>query len=569
MLEEVALLKVAARKCEVQKLSLEEANDFLHAHHRQGATSSSCKITSLGLYHGAVLVGVAQFCAPRTAAMRRRYSTELLRMAFHRSYRVRGGASKLVAHYKRLYKPADIFTYQDATGEVTEVYEHCGFTLVRQGGVKKYLVAPGRTLKTASRREAFGFAYAVRFGPDRILGTKLGEVYRADGRRKTNPELFLEELGWHVETTPADRVYEWFNPAVSFYTYKITASDSDKYYIGVRKLPVGNATVEACLQDPYMGSGAKHFQHWRAKHASTLEKEILGVFRSRAEAFAHEKAAVGEAWRTDPLCLNSVAGGFASSKTYPQNQKLPLRECPTHGRVAHAGPTCMSCATEGNFTRQECEVHGVSSHIGSLCQKCYAQAFTTQEACPTHGLATHQHGQCLQCRRASETSLKECPTHGLTRHRGDKCPSCTLEAMDSVAHCAVHGLTAHRGGSCFRCSAERAVAVRECPVHGEVKHLGEKCYQCIGAFHRAEAGLCSIHGPTLFKWGKCTKCSTKNRSTQEECALHGVVTFQWGKCTRCRALASAHRRGKHEAAVEICPLCREAAKDSSGVTPEG
>lgn len=137
--------------------------------------------------------------------MKRVYTTELYRMAFEKEMRIVGGASKLLSFYRKTFRPADIFTYQDTTGEGTRVYEHCGFTLVRQDKKKQYLVAPGKTLETASRKEALGMAYATRYGPDRILGTKLGEVLRADGSRKSNKEIFIEDLGWHIEETTGDR----------------------------------------------------------------------------------------------------------------------------------------------------------------------------------------------------------------------------------------------------------------------------------------------------------------------------------------------------------------------------
>lgn len=64
--------------------------------------------------------------------MKRKYSIELLRLAFKNDVRVVGGASKLVSYYKKHYHPTDIFTYQDITGEVTTVYEQCGFTFVNE-----------------------------------------------------------------------------------------------------------------------------------------------------------------------------------------------------------------------------------------------------------------------------------------------------------------------------------------------------------------------------------------------------------------------------------------------------
>ena len=79
----------------------------------------------------------------------------------------------------------------------------------------------------------------------RLAFKKDVRVYREDGSRKSNREIFLEELGWHIEETSGDRVYKWVNPRMTDYTYKITASYSDKYYYGVRSVLIGNATEEA------------------------------------------------------------------------------------------------------------------------------------------------------------------------------------------------------------------------------------------------------------------------------------------------------------------------------------
>ena len=104
----------------------------------------------------------------------------------------------------------------------------------------------------------------------------------------------------------------WLNPERTFYTYRITAEGSDKYYIGYSHAKHANATEEELLRDGYYGSGGdsegNKFFNWRKRHR-TVRKEILGIFDRRSEALAHEEELVGNAWRDDPLCLNSVPGG--------------------------------------------------------------------------------------------------------------------------------------------------------------------------------------------------------------------------------------------------------------------
>lgn len=170
----------------VEKIELEQAQKFIQENHIQGASYSDSPKESVGLFnnsdeHEQELIGVAQFCSPRTAAKKREYTTELLRLCFKKDVRVIGGASKLINHYIKKYNPADIFTYQDTTGENTDVYVHCGFTLVKQDKEKQYLVMPGKTLETADRKnkEVFTLATVVQRGPDALLGTKLGKVINA------------------------------------------------------------------------------------------------------------------------------------------------------------------------------------------------------------------------------------------------------------------------------------------------------------------------------------------------------------------------------------------------------
>ena len=206
-------IRIYARNTTVSPLTTKEADDFFLENHRQSYVKKKFgRIDNLGLFYNDTLVAAVQFGAPRTTAKTKRYSKELYRMAFLAESRIVGGASKLIKHFIKIYKPADIFTYQDTSGETTDVYAQAGMTLVSQTKNKKYLVAPGSTMNTGSRKEVLGMSYATRYGPDRILGTKLGEVLRSDGKRKTNLKLFIEDLGWHIEETSGDRVYEWVDP---------------------------------------------------------------------------------------------------------------------------------------------------------------------------------------------------------------------------------------------------------------------------------------------------------------------------------------------------------------------
>lgn len=533
---------VSGRSTEFRTIATDDAHDFIEKYHRQKALRlTSLKVVSVGLYLKEELLAVAQFCSPRTARMKREYSTELLRMAFKEETRVVGGASKLIKNYIKAYDPSDIFTYQDTTGETTDVYAKAGLRLVRQASKKKYLVAPEKTLDTAQRGEYYTMAQVVTRGPDALIGTALGEVLRDDGKRKTNPELFTEELGWHIEETSGDRVYEWINTNRTFYTYKITATDSDKYYYGVSHLKKAQATLAECKDDGYFGSGGKHarnkFTNWKAKHSSTLVKAVLVTYSRQAQVYEAEKILVGTLHSSDPNCLNSTTGGkdgglrlqrsIASRKTLI---------CPIHGAKFHQGNICATCNAEKRFTLKECAIHGLVKHTGAHCVTCMSAKTYAEDVCEIHGLSVHKAGRCVKCRNNASLSLKECSIHGETKHIGDKCYNCISinSKVFTEKLCSIHGLTTFRGDSCGKCSSANAQDLKECSIHGLVSHKGNSCSTC--AAQKGTLRLnCKEHGETVHQGGQCNKCLAKKLYSKRECLVHGLATFRKDSCIKCLA----------------------------------
>ena len=198
-------MRYYARNCTVKHVNKEATIAFVTTHHRDGCPRIA-DMKSFGLYHSDELVAVVVFGNPRTSAKTRRYSSELVRMAFKADVRIVGGASKMLKYAMVNGGLYDFFTYQDTTGEVTDVYELSGMSYVGIGRDKEYLVKNGYTLETANRKQKFGMAYVARFGPDRIIRTTFGQESGL-----TNKELFIQ-AGYHVETTTGDKVYEWFDP---------------------------------------------------------------------------------------------------------------------------------------------------------------------------------------------------------------------------------------------------------------------------------------------------------------------------------------------------------------------
>lgn len=528
-------MRLYARKLTLAKVEQDEAQAFIEENHRQGAARTSFKVKSVGLYNDGELLAVAQFTTPRTAEKRRRYTVELLRMAFKGRVRIVGGASRLIKYYIAEYRPADIFTYQDTTGEATDVYEKAGMKLVSSSKTKSYLVAPGKTLTTATRKEALGLAYATRYGPDRILGTKLGEVFRANGVRKSNLELFLEELGWSVETTSGDRVYEWIDPSRTYYTYRLTASDSDKYYYGVSHVKKAVASLENCLNDGYFGSGGlaptNKLRAWKKKHSSTLQKTVLSRFERAAEAYEAERRLIGELWRTDSNCLNSVEGG-RSGGALARADITAVKVCPIHGPVAHNGSSCMTCAAQKRVNLQVCAVHGETKHNGDACVRCTNQAGVRTISCAIHGEVKTQNGECSRCEASARYTLATCEIHGTVLHEGENCVTCRNSAYVALAVCSVHGETKHIGGTCYRCSATSKLSLKECSIHGETPHLGGSCSRCTSA-KRISQQMCSVHGETTFFGERCTVCENQSRVSKRDCPIHGLTKHQGDRCSRC------------------------------------
>lgn len=536
--------KISARECEVRKIPQKEAQDFVDLNHSQGSVQIR-NIISFGLVKDNELLGLVQFCVPRTSLKKRQYSRELVRLAFKTNVRVRGGASKLVTYYRRNYNPSDIFTYQDTTGENGRVYEECGFRLVKQEKKKVYLVAPGKSLATATKKEALGIAYATRYGPDRILGTKLGELHHDNGIRKSNIEIFTNELGWRKEETSGDKIYEWVNEDITFYTYKTTAIDSEKYYYGVSHVKKRDASIKDCLNDGYYGSGAEKFLNWKKKHLTTLQKEVLSTFKRKAPAFEYERKLVGDKWFTDPLCLNTIQGGVTTHSR--KKISYPLMKCSVHGETKHYRGTkeCIKCSSSNLFTLESCVIHGETTHRKNVCTKCASSKAIKNKNCFEHGDVPHIGDSCFKCVAKHSKVVKKCNIHGKTKHIGNACYKCTVGKTLHKKTCAIHGETLYQGNECPKCATKRRVLKKVCAIHGETSHYGDNCLNCAQKkAHKLQE--CEIHGKVYHQAGVCTKCINISRVIMKTCPIHGETKHQGEHCRKCFL--------ENRWSMKICPI---------------
>jgi len=119
--------RIYARKCLVKELSANESNAFLNENHLQGADNAGIRY---GLYHAGELVAVMTFGKPR---FNRKYNWELIRFVSKLGTQVVGGASRLLAHFRKSHS-GSIVSYADRRWSQGGLYEAIGF---KKAGVSR------------------------------------------------------------------------------------------------------------------------------------------------------------------------------------------------------------------------------------------------------------------------------------------------------------------------------------------------------------------------------------------------------------------------------------------------
>jgi hypothetical protein len=390
-----------------------------------------------------------------------------------------------------------------------------------------------------------------------------------------------EKCGFTLVNQSGKYVYEWINPDLTFYTYKITSPHSDKYYLGVRHIKKKNASMNDCLKDNYWGSGTSpHFARWSKKYIDSLAKEILQTFSKKSKAYGAEANLIGSLYKNDPNCLNSTVGGLHGGIGLESNL-ISIKDCPTHGAVKHIGNKCYSC-TNKNSTKmgvcfkhgqglfhgascykcqaekmvsvQKCPIHGKSKFSGGNCVRCRAQRIITTMVCSIHGSTKHRAGVCSQCTALRGVWQKECPIHGFTYHQGDVCNKCHAKSNLSHQDCYIHGRTSFIGNKCRKCISKDSVTVQTCLIHGKTKFLGDRCCTC--QFRKmANIQTCPLHGETKFRKNSCEKCIAQRQKKPGVCSIHGKETFYKNTCPKCKAIQMKHSRLHKEVHDNTCFLC--------------
>ena len=112
--------KIFARKCTIKEISNILANKFIDKYHLQGRYNAT---VCLGLFYKTHLVAVMTFAKPR---FNKNYDWELLRYATVANFNIVGGASKLLAYFRKNY-PGSIISYADRRWSNGNLYRKLGF----------------------------------------------------------------------------------------------------------------------------------------------------------------------------------------------------------------------------------------------------------------------------------------------------------------------------------------------------------------------------------------------------------------------------------------------------------
>lgn len=187
----VSMLKprqsIYARNCEIYRLNLDVAEDFLNEYHLQG----SCRgqLLCLGLVKDGTLYQVMTFGKSRYDS---KHDIELLRLCTLPGYSVTGGASKLFSYATSEYALNNIISYCDRSKFTGHVYEKIGMKLIRTTPPQE-VWSKGNQKITANLLRQRGY--------DQLFKTNYG--------KGASNEMLMLENGWAPVTDCGQLVYEF------------------------------------------------------------------------------------------------------------------------------------------------------------------------------------------------------------------------------------------------------------------------------------------------------------------------------------------------------------------------
>lgn len=145
--------KIHARKCEIKKITNEDALTFCLKNHIQGKGQAN---KSYSLYYENNLVSVMTFSLPSAskAGKKKDYDWELNRFCSLLDTVVMGGANKLLAAFRKDYPKDRIITFCDLRWGNGKVYENMGFKFLYRTRPNYYYIGESTNWE---RKHRFGF----------------------------------------------------------------------------------------------------------------------------------------------------------------------------------------------------------------------------------------------------------------------------------------------------------------------------------------------------------------------------------------------------------------------------
>ena len=181
--------QIAARRCSVKQVDVQETKAFLNEYHVQGYARDSIRY---GLYFNDELCAIMTFGKPR---YNKKYEWELIR--YCSKYSIVGGAEKLFKAFIRESNPQSIVSYCDRAKFSGAVYDKLGFNLIKNYPPSKhwYNIKTGQHITDNLLRQR---------GYDQLFGTDYG-------KGTSNEQLMLESQFVEIYDC-GQSTYVWTNP---------------------------------------------------------------------------------------------------------------------------------------------------------------------------------------------------------------------------------------------------------------------------------------------------------------------------------------------------------------------
>lgn len=176
-----------ARNCDLISLTEKEASEFIDLYHLQGKTRGTQY--AYGLKYNGEIVEVMTFGKPR---YNKNYQWELLRLCTDSTYKVIGGASRLLQAFVKEVEPDSILSYCDKAKFNGKVYEELGFSLDH--------ISPPSKIWSRGNEHITDNLLRMR-GYDQLFNTNYG-------KGTSNEELMITD-GWRSVYDCGQMVFVW------------------------------------------------------------------------------------------------------------------------------------------------------------------------------------------------------------------------------------------------------------------------------------------------------------------------------------------------------------------------